>query len=153
MKPTSIKGYARERGCSPAAVRKAMERLDIAKLEDGQVDAEELDALWPRDEGGTAGEPDDTSYAEARRRKELALAHLRELEFKQKAGELVNTRSVQDSWFAVLRLTRNRILNIPDRVADMLATETDAAVVHTTLMAELNQALSTLADEVEAEAA
>lgn len=88
------------------------------------------------------------SFSAARAAKESYLAHLRRIEYEEKEGLLVQRASVQSAWFDVLRLTRNRMLNVPDRIADALAVEDDAAVVHAMLMREIITALSTLSDEV-----
>lgn len=51
------------------------------------------------------------------------------------------------------RAIRDRILTVPDRVADILAAERDPARVHAELTKELERALHELSDAAEAEAA
>lgn len=154
----SRRAFAKRIGVTEGAVRKAIKEGKIEVGDDGLIEPIEAERQWVENSDPArspvvrthqAESTRTMSFNDARAAKETYLAKLRELEFKQKSGDLVSTRSVQESWFAILRLTRSRMLNIPDRIADMLATEVDPAVVHTTLMAEINQALTTLADEVE----
>ena len=51
------------------------------------------------------------------------------------------------------RTLRDKILNIPDRVAAILAAERDPARVHAALTAELKRVLHELSDDARAEAA
>lgn len=44
----SIRAYAKHRGCSPAAVRKAISTGRIAKAIDGSIDVAAADAAWVR---------------------------------------------------------------------------------------------------------
>lgn len=171
----SIKAYARHRkalglpGGSPAAVRKARERGQIEVAADGTIDPEAADRMWPADparlpqedgepHGGTGedGDPEDvpgsrggTSLADARRRKELALAERREIEVQQLRGELVSRRAVASAWFEIQRITRDRVLLTPDRLAEVLAAESDPDVVRVKLETELRSALEVAAFDIE----
>lgn len=66
------------------------------------------------------------SKAEADRRKAVALAELRELEVRQRRGELLEAAAVQREWSARLASLRDRLLALPDRVAAIVANRGEA---------------------------
>lgn len=80
-------------------------------------------------------------------RREAALAALAELELEQKRGELVAVADVSRDWFKAGRTVRDRILNVPDRLAPELAALTTAEAVHRLLSRELRDALTELANQ------
>jgi phage terminase Nu1 subunit (DNA packaging protein) len=57
------------------------------------------------------------SYSHARARKETALAGLRELQLRQRQGELVEKEAVTKQEFATGRRVRDNLENIPARVS------------------------------------
>jgi hypothetical protein len=61
------------------------------------------------------------SKDEADRRKAVALAKLRELEVRQKRGELLPAAAVRQQWAAGLASIRERLLSLPDRLGAILA--------------------------------
>lgn len=65
-----------------------------------------------------------------------------ELANRRKRGELLDAAKVEREHFEVARITRERILNVPERMADL-----GPAVVKR-LREELRQALASIADEV-----
>lgn len=66
-----------------------------------------------------------------------------ELANRRKRGELLDAATVEREYFEVARMLRERILNVPDRLADL------GPVVRARLRAELRQALGDHADEAE----
>jgi len=58
---------------------------------------------------------------EADRRKAVALAELRELEVRERRGELLEAAEVQKQWAAGLAALRDRLLSLPDRLGAVLA--------------------------------
>lgn len=74
-------------------------------------------------------------------RKKLAL------EVKQKQGELVPIQQVEREWFRLCRTVRDAILNIPNRYAALLASDTDTHSVHARLSLALREALESMAVE------
>ena len=70
-----------------------------------------------------------------------------EMELRQKEGRLVEVEAVQRVAAERGRQVRDAILGIPDRIASILAAETDSAVVNQTLAEELRQALDQLCDQ------
>jgi len=71
------------------------------------------------------------SATEARRRKECALAELREMERDQKRGALLPAAAVRKVWAERLGALKDRVLMLPDRLAARLANraETDVRAV------------------------
>jgi len=68
------------------------------------------------------------STTEARRRKEVALARLREMEAAQRAGVLLFAADVRKVWAERLGALKDRVLILPDRLAARLANRPEAEV-------------------------
>ena len=88
--------------------------------------------------------PGHSSYAAARARKEAANAELRELQLRQKKGELVTRAAVTQAVFTMVRAARDRMANIPDRIAGLLAAERNQEKIHRMLTQEIYLALEDL---------
>lgn len=73
-------------------------------------------------------------------------AKLKELEFKERAGELVPAADVKREAFSLARALRDGLMRIPDRVAPLLAATTDARKAHQMLSDEIRVALRGLGD-------
>ena len=155
--------YARHRGVSHVAVLKALKAGRIAKETDGTIDPVKADALWnkntsPAQQRKASKQPaverpvetpavsNGPSYAQSRAIKEAYNARLAKLEYEEKSGILVRTDTVKVSWFNVLRVLRDRTLNLPDRLAPILAAEMDPKQVRELLDTELRQILNDVAD-------
>ena len=155
--------YARHRGVSHVAVLKALKAGRIAKEPDGTIDPAKADALWnkntsPAQQRKASKQPaverpletpavsNGPSYAQSRAIKEAYNARLAKLEYEEKSGILVRTDTVKVSWFNVLRVLRDRTLNLPDRLAPILAAEMDPKQVREFLDTELRQILNDVAD-------
>lgn len=171
-KGLSITAYARHRGVSHVAVLKALKTGRIAKEADGSIDPEKADAAWERNtnqaQRGRAKKQDKPqpevpdaeshvgppivnsgpSFAQSRAIKEAYNARLAKLSYEEKSGALVRTDSVKVAWFNTLRVLRDRALNLPDRLAPMLAAETDLKIVRDMLDDELRTILNDAADAV-----
>ena len=78
---------------------------------------------------------------EARIRKEVALAGLRELQLKERSGELVLRSVVDQKWFALAHAARDRMQNIPARVSGPCASLRDQEAVFQLLTKEIDEAL------------
>lgn len=87
-------------------------------------------------------------YHEARAARERADAALAQLELAEKLGQLVSADAVTRAAFEAARSTRDALLSIPDRVAALLAAESDAANIHSILTTELRQALHGITDRL-----
>jgi len=78
--------------------------------------------------------------AEADRRKAVALAELRELELRQRRGELLEAAEVRRQWAAALAALKDRLLALPDRLGAVLAGRGEVEV-RTMLRDALEEAL------------
>lgn len=161
--------YARRRGCTEGAVRRAVRDGRISLI-NGKIDPVAADAQWARNTrvragsrstddvnlsgsgstGGTAAGDDDeeedsaTGYWKSRARRERAEAELAELKLAELQGQLVRA----DDWAAALAKRaaafREGLLQIPARLSAQLAAESDQARIHALLENELRQVMSHL---------
>jgi hypothetical protein len=92
-----------------------------------------------------AGAPEVGTLVEAQLRVADQRAAALELANRRKRGELLDAATVERENFEVARILRERILNVPDRLADL-----DTAV-RARIRDELRQALGAIADEIERE--
>jgi hypothetical protein len=92
--------------------------------------------------------PDDAipELNESRARREHYQAELAKLEVDHRRNELVAADAVKKEAFSVAKTVREALINIPDRVANLLAAESDATAIHMTLTEEITQALQGLAN-------
>jgi hypothetical protein len=166
----SITEYARHRGVSHVAVLKAIKAGRITKGTDGTIDPALADASWqqkthpvPRQPApqsqSYASAPEHVvespsansggpSYAQSRAIKEAYHARLAKLAYEEKSATLVRADKVKVSWFNALRVLRDRVLNLPDRLSPLLAAEIDPKIIHDLLDSELRQILNDAADTV-----
>jgi hypothetical protein len=168
----SIRAYAKHRGVSDTAVRKALKKGKIVAEPDGRIDAEKADAAWEDNtrepKGGIAPGSQDgsqvrTSFhdalaraiedaaesieskAEAERRKEVALANIREREDAIGAGRVVDRQATAQAWFAVCRRARDQFMAVRERVEVRLGLSTEQLDI---LTAEMRSVLHELTKEV-----
>lgn len=155
-RPVSQAAYARHRGVSREAVRRALAEGRIEADAQGRIDTEAADVAWERNSAPAAlrgarrrrrPDPDESSFAEARARREAWMAELAELNYRQRSGELVPAEDVRRSAFDVGRRLRSQLLTIPDRVAAQLAGLHDPMAVHRVLRAEILKACAEIAGE------
>jgi len=103
----------------------------------------------PKRKGGRPKNTGDaTSFSEAQRRKELALARLRELEVRRVCDELIERTRVAQRLAIIGQAYREAWLNWPARVAAVLAAGigTDGLVLHRALEDAVHAQLTELAD-------
>jgi hypothetical protein len=155
----SARKYAEHRGISHTAVQKAIRQGRIHPTSDGKIDVEQADRDWSRNttpaialrrstQVHRAPDPSGgTTYAQSRAVRELYLARLAKIEFEEKSGKLVSRDEVTVAAFTKARTVRDNLLNIPDRVAAMLAAETSAARAHQILTEEIRKALIELSGD------
>lgn len=149
-------GYAKHRGITRQAVFIAVTDGRISTIKNGKkrsIDPVIADKEWARNtskENYVLEEPVDTSepvaYALSRAKKEKYNAKIAKLEFEERSGRLVCAEKIKKDAFKLGRNIRDSILNIPDRVAAQLASETEAFEVHKILKDELTKALSELCE-------
>ncbi len=142
----SIRSYARHRGVSHTAVQKAIAAGRISTLRDGSIDATAADVEWERNTFYPRPGGDSAEFNKTRTVHEHYRARLAKLAYEEKVGTLVSKTEVQAAAFREYRRFRDRVLNIPDRVAAQFAAETDEARVHEILKQEIRKALNEYAD-------
>lgn len=152
MAEVSIREYARHRGVSHTAVQKAIRQGRIRTTATGKIDVERADQEWKRNSAPPqrlAREPvsppaSGVTYAQSRAVRESYLARLAKIEFEKRSSKLIPRDEVTVAAFTIARTVRDNLLNIPDRLAALLAGETDAARVHDLLTEEIRKALNEL---------
>ena len=85
------------------------------------------------------------NYQMSRAVRETYNAKLTRLDYEERTGKLLNAEDVAKEAFALARRVRDRLLNIPSRMASVLASETDSKAIETLLTQELRIALEELA--------
>lgn len=162
MSELSIRAYAKNRGVSEGAVRKAIKNGRITKKENGKIDANLADKEWQqntdpaqlkevkRDKFEKKPREDSNnnllgpSYQQSRAVKEAYSAKLLRLQFEKESKRLISVDEVKISAFNTARMTRDRILNIPDRVIPLLVGQNDIFEMKKILKEELVKALDEL---------
>ena len=86
----------------------------------------------------------DEDHQAARTRREIAEANLAEMREAEERGELVRVAAVKSTLARVISTTRDSLLQLPPRLAQVLSAEQDPARVRDVLEAEIHQALSRL---------
>lgn len=105
---------------------------------------EPLSLLPAQGPGQTPGGDLPTLLLRTRIKSEVERAKLLEIKAKVEAGKFVDVDDVEVAAFNRARVVRDSLLNIPDRLAAVLAAESDAREVHALLSAEIRQALEEL---------
>lgn len=154
--------YARRRGCDPTSVRDAVRAGRITLIE-GKIDPAVADVQWQRNTRTRAGtpandanlsappaptqtEPLGEDYWSSRARREKAEADLAELKLAEQRGELVRADAVRSAVSKRAAGLREALLQIPSRLAAVVAAETSQARCHELLEAELHQVLAQLVE-------
>ena len=75
-------------------------------------------------------------------------AKLRRLEFETRQGKLIEAEAVRKAIADAVRSLRGGVLGLPDRLATVLAAESDSKKVHVTLKTELSRELEALANAI-----
>lgn len=83
----------------------------------------------------------------ARVQNEKTKGQLLDIKLKQESEELVNADDIRKALFNKARTIRDTLLNIPDRIAPVLATIDNTHEIHEMLTAEITQALEELAQD------
>jgi hypothetical protein len=92
-----------------------------------------------------AASPDEWTTAEAVRRRECANARLKQLEYEQRAGRLLDAAEVENTWRAYLGDCRKRLLTVPSRCGARLSHLSRAEVG--IIDREIRDALQELAED------
>lgn len=162
--------YARRRGVAKSAVARAVKENRISLI-DGKVDPSVANIQWDRntrsraDGGKASGEaappgraaapefgraagndtPDlDGDYFYQRTRREKYEADLAEIKLAEQQGDLVRVADVRAEMAKRVGAVRTNLLQIPARLAPLLANEPDQAKCHALLDGELRSVLMNL---------
>ncbi len=96
---------------------------------------------FPPIAGGDFGDED---FQMARTRREIAEANLAEMREAELEGKLIRVEAIRAAWAKRISATRDALLQLPHRLAPVLAAETEMERVSHLLDAELRQALTEL---------
>ena len=159
MAMMSLRGYARHRGCALSAVQKAIKSGRITVQPDGKIDSAHADIQWARnterhappvaqrgqdeDDGGAFG---GSQYTKARAVREHYQARLTKIDYEERVAKLVPKDAVEVAAYNTFRQFRDHMLNIPDRIAAMVAAESEAARCYEIIAVEIRRALNEFAD-------
>lgn len=169
----SIRAYARHRGVSDAAVRKAIAAGRITPEADGTVDPERADAEWARNteapRSGTRAKPvratvspesapaaegqgalptGGASLLQARTVNEVVKAQTNKVRLARLKGELVDRNQAVAHVFKLARAERDAWLNWPARISAQMAARlaVDPHTMHVALEAAVREHLQELGD-------
>ena len=169
----SIRAYARHRGVSDAAVRKAIAAGRITPEADGTIDAERVDREWARNSDaprngtatravkvavpepsgaagdGTAALPaGGTSLLQARTVNEVVKAQTNKVRLARLKGELVDRPQAIAHVFKLARSQRDAWLNWPARISAQMAAKlgVDPHTMHIALEAAVREHLQELGE-------
>lgn len=156
--------YARRRGVSREAVRKAVQDGRITLI-NGKIDPAVADIQWQQNTNpsqqrsnpqafiGTGqshdlpgdGQPAKLyDIAAARAKREHFDAQLSEMKALRESGTLVDAASIALALTNAGAQLRTALESIPDKLAARIASESDTAIVHELLVAELGVSLQTI---------
>lgn len=163
--------YARHRGWARSTVTRALARGRLVATDDGRIDLEASDALYastathaPRSPG--AGDPSPAESADdaaalsglpsataSRARREHFEAELKELDYRQRIGDLIP----RDDCDATLRFAaaalRAQLDVFPDQTAPLVAPVTSLDEVHALLSEACRQVLVDVSESVKRQCA
>lgn len=94
--------------------------------------------------GGDSGGSKNATYMQAKTAREVYEAKNAQLEYEERVEKLIRVDAVRSAWAAKITSARDALLQIPSRVAPVLAAETDLVAVTAILEAELRQAMAEL---------
>lgn len=89
------------------------------------------------------------SLAQSRAVKEAYLARLAKLDYEQKIGKLIEADEVKVRAFKLARNARDAMLTLPDRLAPVLASETDVQAVHRLLLEDIERTCQRIAQDAQ----
>jgi phage terminase Nu1 subunit (DNA packaging protein) len=156
--------FAESQGFSRPYVTKLVQQGVIMRDANGQIDKDAaLAALAAKREPakplrrgrptrnldirGQGSEALSTLMLKSRIKTEVERGKLAELDRKQREGELVERRDVEEAAFSNARNVRDALMNIPARVSSLYAAETDPQKIHQSLEDEIRKVLIDLVSE------
>lgn len=148
--------YARRRGVAASAVTRAIKAGRITLI-DGKIDPTVADVQWAANSrvrsgsrpsnwrtqsGPTAPADGEPSYLASRARREASEADLAELRLLEHRRELVRLKDISRALSGHAVRIRDAFLNLPARLSQQLAAESDERAVHALLDAEIRAVLT-----------
>lgn len=166
----SMNAYAKRRGVSHTAVSKAVKAGRINRTPDGLIDPVAADKAWEQNTDPTkplnsvTGNPKRHKGEDAPQTvslptgvppisvsmaaKAAIVAERERIKLQKEKGRLVNVDKVRADSFVVFRLTQEKLLNIPDRLAPILAATHDSHEIHRLLVAEIRLVCEDLRNDI-----
>jgi phage terminase Nu1 subunit (DNA packaging protein) len=149
--------YAKARGVSKSMVTQYKHAGRLVLTPDGKVDVDATDrklseTLHPTKGGNQQAAPPVSGHQalhDARLRDRLARARKAELEADILEGTLVRRADVEHAARSLGLQARDALSTIPDRLAPMLATQSDPGKIHTLLAEELRRVAQMIAAGLE----
>ena len=147
----SIRAYAKRRGVSDMAVRKAIAAGRIMTT-DGKIDPAIADKQWDTNTNPAQARAasDETapssSYHYSRAKKEAYDALLKKLDYEERSGKLIPVEQVEVEAFNAARIARDKLLTIPDRVAPQIIGKKNIQEIKQILRKEIRDSLQDLTD-------
>ncbi|MBL0320044.1 MAG: elements of external origin [Alphaproteobacteria bacterium] len=170
----SIRAYARHRGISDAAVRKAIKTGRVTPEPDGTIDTAKADRQWQTNtnqqpasynlkavpdmaldavretlkENSMAVTGNGTTFIQARTANEVLKAQTNRIRLQKLKGELIDRAKVLAHVYKLARTERDAWINWPARISSTMAAElsVDAHTMHVTLERYVREQLSELAE-------
>ncbi len=161
----SIRAYARQRGVSEAAVRKAIKAGRVTPLPDGTIDAARADRQWSGNTDQAKQRPvaneaiqavretvadtpasGGTTFLQARTANEVLKAQTSKVRLAKLKSEVVDRAQAVAHVFRLARTERDAWLNWPARVSAQLAADlhVDPHAMHVALEREVRRHLDEL---------
>lgn len=161
----SIRAYARQRGVSDAAVRKAIKAGRVTPLPDGTIDAARADRQWGsntdqakqrpvpneavqavRETVADAPSTGGTTFLQARTANEVLKAQTSKVRLAKLKNEVVDRAQAIAHVFKLARTERDAWLNWPARISAQMAAElkVDPHTLHVALEREVRRHLEEL---------
>lgn len=164
--PISVRAYARKRGVTHTAVQRAIADRRLARAvvqQPGQpprilasvADVEWVERTSPAHSRaakaveagrGPLDAPDD--YRRSLVIEKVVKTKLAQVRLDQEQGRLIDAAEATRAQFEIARVVRNQIFELPDRLADELALETDAHRARGILTREITDIMRKLAAEL-----
>ncbi len=172
----SIRAYARMRGCSESAVRKAISSKRIKPDSDGSIDPDRANKEWeqntfvnatlrpsatkpaqqPRQQRTVTSAPSVDapssdpvqSYLRARAVKETFNAKVAQMEYEEKAGRLIQASRAAEYASTFSAIVKDHLMAMPDRLAPALAAVDDESAAHRILFNDVSTVLKKLSKAV-----
>ena len=130
----------KRQGMPVDSIKKAQEWRD----KNSNIAARPKGGRPPKESTPDFSELPDEDFQTARTRREIADANLAEHKEKEMAGELIRVEAMRAAWAKRITATRDALLQLPHRLAPVLAAESDMVKIGQLMDAELRQALTDL---------